>query len=84
MGQIRHAWCLDSIIEMQDYGNNDSFEKFNEIASKDIALLKENMLSNDVVLYVFQSLPKTNTKTQTQLDLVRILMLKQTNKRIFQ
>ena len=41
-------------IPIEDYGNNYSFEKFNDIASKDIALLRENAMSDDnIVPYVF-------------------------------
>ena len=40
-------------IPIEDTGNDYSFEKFNEIASKDISLLKENDDLSNCVPYVF-------------------------------
>ena len=40
-------------IPIEDFGNDYSFEKFNEIASKDINLLKEGEDISNYVPYVF-------------------------------
>ena len=40
-------------IPIEDIRNDYSFEKFNEIASKDIALLKENADLSNCMPYVF-------------------------------
>lgn len=50
--QKKEEFEMATNIPIEDVGNDYSFEKFNEIASKDISLLKEEELAN-CVPYIF-------------------------------
>ena len=64
---MKKEFEMETNIPIQDFGNDYSFEKFNEIASKNITLLKED---EDISTYVPYIFPKHIQKQYEKSNIV--------------